>query len=405
MKKLRLIISGILAVTLTIGAGSGPAFLQTAQAASKETSGPDSTDTIEGEGFATPEEAILAFTDALKAGDLNQMLSTFAIESYCDHFSMVDQAERILVLNIRENTPVASDDSELMEQISVYERSSNITKSIKNALLTLSANRMTLSSNENYRKAGNDIQGGVDFLRVYDYERSEIEDIISALQDIPDFSGMTAYGPVSMSALSHVSGSILHEPSLSSMFKSAMVAGADGYTERGMILEDEDEIYFITMDIVRYGEKWYNYMLGGQISTLLGSSLFQYGIMGVDLSAAGDEYDDEGMSMEDFQGIKNLVAASKLLDSSEALQWSLKKNASEFNREHEELIELLKSEKDSSGNSLDMSSVDFSKPLIDQMDVLKTAADKNGLNFYSNNCDFTKLTVMTFEELIDFFAL
>ena len=40
---------------------------------------------LEGAGYDTPEEALLAYIDALNRGDVGGMLSTFALESYVEH--------------------------------------------------------------------------------------------------------------------------------------------------------------------------------------------------------------------------------------------------------------------------------------------------------------------------------
>ena len=43
---------------------------------------PSSDGRMEGSGFASPEDAVTAYLEAMKAGDLSGMLSTFAIETY-----------------------------------------------------------------------------------------------------------------------------------------------------------------------------------------------------------------------------------------------------------------------------------------------------------------------------------
>ncbi len=45
-------------------------------------------DRIESEGFDTPEEAVTAYLEGLKARDTEQMLSTFSVESYAQNFNM-----------------------------------------------------------------------------------------------------------------------------------------------------------------------------------------------------------------------------------------------------------------------------------------------------------------------------
>ena len=50
---------------------------------------------VEGPGYTSAEEAARAYAEALKAGDLNAMLSTFAVESYVEHFDMAAYIEDV----------------------------------------------------------------------------------------------------------------------------------------------------------------------------------------------------------------------------------------------------------------------------------------------------------------------
>ena len=49
---------------------------------------------VEGNGFDTPEEAVEAYIKALNNGDIDGMISTFAIESYVDNFDTKAHIER-----------------------------------------------------------------------------------------------------------------------------------------------------------------------------------------------------------------------------------------------------------------------------------------------------------------------
>ena len=43
---------------------------------------------MEGAGYKTPEDAVMAYAEYLKNGDMEGMISTFAVESYVEHFDM-----------------------------------------------------------------------------------------------------------------------------------------------------------------------------------------------------------------------------------------------------------------------------------------------------------------------------
>ncbi len=59
--------------------------------------------TIEGPGFSKPEDAAKAYLKALKNQDLDGMISTFAVESYVDHYDLEASLERLQAYQIKSN--------------------------------------------------------------------------------------------------------------------------------------------------------------------------------------------------------------------------------------------------------------------------------------------------------------
>ena len=51
--------------------------------------------TMEGKGFNTPEEAVISYLEALKAGDMDAMRSCFAIETIAQNYDICDNTDRI----------------------------------------------------------------------------------------------------------------------------------------------------------------------------------------------------------------------------------------------------------------------------------------------------------------------
>ena len=49
---------------------------------------------IEGKGFSSPEKAALAYLEAMRKGDVDKMISTFAIESYVEAFDFEDYLQK-----------------------------------------------------------------------------------------------------------------------------------------------------------------------------------------------------------------------------------------------------------------------------------------------------------------------
>ncbi len=77
---------------------------------------------FEGDGFDSPEAAVMAYVEAFIAGDVTAMLSTFAIESYIDNTDRVALLERIRGVSLRElhMIPLANDDIRELEIANRY---------------------------------------------------------------------------------------------------------------------------------------------------------------------------------------------------------------------------------------------------------------------------------------------
>ncbi|MBP5763128.1 MAG: hypothetical protein J6W48_09170, partial [Lachnospiraceae bacterium] len=50
---------------------------------------------LEGDGYETPEEAVTAYAEYLQAGDFDGILSTFAMESFEENYSVEEFYDRI----------------------------------------------------------------------------------------------------------------------------------------------------------------------------------------------------------------------------------------------------------------------------------------------------------------------
>ena len=56
-----------------------------------DSSAPEATPhLLEGDGFSSPEAAIIAYVEAFKSGDVDKMISTYAVESYVECFDLED---------------------------------------------------------------------------------------------------------------------------------------------------------------------------------------------------------------------------------------------------------------------------------------------------------------------------
>ena len=79
--------------------GQNGNFCMECGAARPQDSSPETEFKCEGAGFDSPDDAVQSYIDALNAGDVSAMLSTFAIETYVDNMDAAEAIDRIRSIN------------------------------------------------------------------------------------------------------------------------------------------------------------------------------------------------------------------------------------------------------------------------------------------------------------------
>jgi len=92
---------------------------------------------FEGEGFASPEEAITAYAEAMSAGDVKAMLSTFAIESFVERYDVEERAEALRSYMPYQNETALPENGEYVYQVNVYSHLTALIPQIRNGYYTL----------------------------------------------------------------------------------------------------------------------------------------------------------------------------------------------------------------------------------------------------------------------------
>ena len=156
---------------------------------------------LEGSGYDTPEEAVMAYAEYLKAGDFDGMLSTFAMESYIENYSVeeyLDEFKAFCPYNgnagIGTNGTIMLDDSDFSREVNLDNRRSYFASNVSKQYLI----RKFVGADEDGIKSlfqgltmvvkENDTEDMVlDFLSYYpDSEEIEIGDFL----DSSDFRGL-----------------------------------------------------------------------------------------------------------------------------------------------------------------------------------------------------------------------
>ena len=173
-----------------------------------------------------------------------------------------------------------------------------------------------------------------------------------------------------------------------------MIAGASGAAEMGIIMEDKRNIYLVVINTVKYGDKWYNYSLGGNFMILMSIPVSRSGIIGGSKENF-DELDYDLITAEDLQ---TLFDASFDQSSHVPTDEELSEFRQTFEEEHAVYAETMETEAKANGLVYDPETSWF-----DQIDVLKELAEKKGETFYSTN--YIKITAMSYDEMKHYFTL
>jgi len=216
---------------------------------------------------------------------------------------------------------------------------------------------------------------------------SDFQTLVSEIQQFPDFSQMEISKPVSPASMGFFSKVYLSSNNLNNIMKAALINGASGVTELGVVMEDDKDIYYLTMNVVKYNDKWYNCSFGGNIMMLMGTPQITQGIIGGPKEQIGDE-------IKNLLGFDDEVLRAGLLKE---LVPEFETFRDTFADKHDEYTLQMQSKAESHGLTYDPA-----QPWIDQLDVLKKVADLEGEHFYKK--DYISIYAMTFEELLEFFS-
>ena len=264
----------------------------------------------EGEGFDSPVEAIRAYAEALKSGDLEKMLSTFAVESVVENYDNMAFIARIrsIMPGVAGNSiyPPYSEDS-VFTQSSVEKRRRMITKEIDDQLLTIKlADAGYLYDPGDTEKATEPLEA------LYKYQSysfspdnegfKEAEEFIEALSKTPDLSKMEVGESLYPEGLTE---NYFTYNNFRVLYQTGQMLGADGYRSMALHLTINGKEALLFMDTVKYGEKWYNYTLNANMAILLNVNSTSGGIAIFDRNSddwdeAFDEYIDDLITAADY---------------------------------------------------------------------------------------------------------
>ena len=222
---------------------------ETPEEAGIETAAAETIRRLEGEGFATPEEAVAAYIEAMKRGDVRGMLSTFALESFTEHADPWVYLERLgffsakLVGSAGTGVPYVN---EYIRSLSAYARYGAVSDTLLEYYMKIATQAEMLLA----LKEPDDITAFLEQIR-----RSPLYGLAGNVEFL---------GWLDPAVLTD--GDVMIQPD----FKySALLSGGDEVAEVAALVQVNGRNACQTMRCVRYGDCWYNLDLIGSTALIL----------------------------------------------------------------------------------------------------------------------------------------
>ena len=250
-----------------------------------------SAGTLEGPGYDSPEDAVMAFLEGMNDGDAPEMLSTFAIESFVEHADPEDYLRRLRTFNLSltNGIPYGSDYD---RSLKVSVRYGEIARALMMQYVEKSAHTEGMPLPLNDEEALQDL--------LAQFTGSPVNDWSSNVEFVEWID------PV---MVSHNFYSVVN---LRNIATQMACAGADDYAELAahIRLNGVDAIQF--MECIRYGDRWFNLNVQGNLANLYGLDSYSAGLLypwnGILDTSGSEEPETEG----EFTEFRNSWESSDL---------------------------------------------------------------------------------------------
>lgn len=216
---------------------------------------------VEGPGFDTPEQAAEAYLDALKRADVDQMISTFAMETYVERFGFEKYINYVnaYTLSMEQRLPPAND---FTKGVNLAQRQGNLAMAIYRQYLALFIDDMTI------------LEGNP--LRLTDEETAELARTLADPACLQDLSTLRLVEFVPPAQLSDLYDS---EQNRKNIALRTEAFGADELTDVAARVEIGERRFLFFFHVARYGDRWYILGHAGNLASLMGTSAFYGGIL------------------------------------------------------------------------------------------------------------------------------
>ena len=247
--------------------------------------------TYEGPGFASPEDAVHCYLEGLRNGDVQQMLSAFAIETYVDHYDIIAACRRQGLY--QPNMPISMPNSSpLWRNINIESRRGDLVKYINFQAKYYSLPPFDFSEPYFLKEEIVD-EKTVEFFPGANGNKMEITEFFSLIdgskadRSITDLKFDSFLDPATLMNKTNDKSfldSYLSESMQSSIAKRVISDGVDEFKSVACLLTNEttylgEESYLLCFDAARYGNLWYLHSFSGSIGIFLDMPTLRAGLL------------------------------------------------------------------------------------------------------------------------------
>lgn len=219
----------------------------------------NSSSKFEGNGFSSPEAAITAYAKAFRDGDIEKMISTFAIESYVNCFDLEEYISTVGFYSFYNAEIGFPNESNYQELLNQYTRQNYIVGQIKNGYFTLTNidnSKATYTFFRDNRDA--EIETFLNQLNYPNLDKKLSRIKIGNVLDKDDFSTNEYY---------------------SKRLKNYSYLNVEEFCDTAIEIEFDGEQYYLFMLTAKIDGKWYNISFNSPLGILNGMDAFSGSFM------------------------------------------------------------------------------------------------------------------------------
>lgn len=221
---------------------------------------------IEGKGYKTSEEAALAYAEALKSGDVDKVISTFAVETYVENYDMEEYLDWVRAYSIAQPMTIPPIDS-YTTRVDIINRQSVISRNLGYMYLGYALEEEITGATMIFN--GDPYDDASDLMRDISEEdwldtlsKMEIGEVVQLEDIIDDFAP-----------------GIDEDKLYDNLDSQCDYLGCDELVSLAVEVELDGDDYLLFMDVVSYEGKWYNCNQMSLGASIAGASAFTGGLL------------------------------------------------------------------------------------------------------------------------------